>query len=385
LRTFCPSTTLSSPSKCRRLESSMVEKITAVRAPLAGETAFTRELDRLTRPGELYREEGDRVVQCLACALRCRIRAGGRGVCQVRFNRGGELFVPWGYAASLQHDPVEKKPFFHVLPGSGAFTFGMLGCDMHCTYCQNWQISQTMRDGAAGAMVTRLTAEEVVDMADAAGASCLASSYNEPLISAEWGKAIFSLAKQHAMKCLFVSNGNAGEEVLAFLRPHLDAIKIDLKSMQEKNYRELGGVLGLVLQGIRSAVEMGYWVEIVTLVVPGFNDSESELQEMGTFISDLSVDIPWHLTAFYPTYKMIGPKPTPEKTLRRAVEIGFESGLNFVYAGNLPGRVGNYENTLCPGCGELLVERRGYAVRRRGLSQKGSCGRCGREIPGIWI
>lgn len=345
---------------------------------------MTHELDRLTRPGELYREIGGRRVQCLACALRCRIRPGGRGVCQVRFNRGGELFVPWGYAASLQHDPVEKKPFYHVLPGSGAFTFGMLGCDMHCTYCQNWQISQTMRVAAAGSMVKTVTAEEVVEMAAAAGASCLASSYNEPLISAEWGKAIFSLAKQQALKCLFVSNGNAGAEVLTFLRPYLDAIKIDLKSMQEKNYRQLGGVLDRVLQGIRSAVEMGYWVEIVTLVVPGFNDSDAELEEMGSFLAGLGADIPWHLTAFYPTYKMTGPEPTPGRTLRRAVEIGYESGLNFVYAGNLPGRVGNYENTYCPGCGQLLVERVGYSIRRTGLMQMGSCGRCGREIPGIW-
>ncbi|MDH3944974.1 MAG: AmmeMemoRadiSam system radical SAM enzyme, partial [Anaerolineae bacterium] len=318
----------------------MVDRYSKIRAPIGGESDLSRRLDRMAQPGKLYRQLDRGRVECLACALRCRINAGGRGVCQVRYNRDGNLHVPWGYAASLQHDPVEKKPFYHVLPGEGAFTFGMLGCDMHCPYCQNWQISQTMRDASAGARASEISPEHIVDMALAAGARCLASSYNEPLISAEWGREIFAIGKKHDLKGLFVSNGNASEEVLAYLRPYMHAIKIDLKSMRAENYRRLGGVLKYVLEGIRLAVEMGFWVEVVTLVVPGFNDSEEELAEAAAFLAGLSTEIPWHLTAYFPTYKMTGPARTPREALVRGVEIGYRSGLHFVYAGNIPGGVG---------------------------------------------
>ena len=252
-----------------------------------------------------------------------------RGICQVRFNQGGKLRVPWGYVAGLQADPIEKKPFFHVLPGSDALTFGMLGCDFHCANCQNWVSSQMLRDPAADESIgylRRISPEQMVLAAKRSGASVIASSYNEPLITSEWAVSIFKLAVEQGIKCVYVSNGNATPQVLDYLRPYLSAYKIDLKTMRDKQYRQLGGVLKNVLDTIRRAHELGLWVEVVTLVIPGFNDSTEELLDAGRFITSVSPDIPWHVTAFHPDYKMTEPHPTPVKTLQRAAEIGQEVG-----------------------------------------------------------
>ncbi|MDT8898781.1 AmmeMemoRadiSam system radical SAM enzyme [Thermanaerothrix sp. 4228-RoL] len=344
-------------------------------------------LDAMTRPGELYTRLEDGTVQCYACAHRCRIKPGRRGICQVRFNRDGVLYVPWGYVAALQVDPIEKKPFAHVLPGSEALTFGMLGCDFHCSFCQNWLTSQTLRDPAAGIPVESLleiTPEEMVNLARRSGAAAIVSSYNEPLITSEWAVAIFKQAREAGLLCAYVSNGNATPEVLQYLRPYLDAYKVDLKTMQDKQYRQLGGVLQHVLDTIKMAYDLGLWVEVVTLVIPGFNDSPEELWEAARFLVSVSPDIPWHMTAFHPDYKMTDPPPTPAKTLLRAAEIGQEAGLHFVYAGNLPGRVGSLENTYCPQCQALLIERRGYIILDYRLTAAGTCPQCGYKIPGIW-
>ena len=265
-------------------------------------------LDELTIENmELADAEPENAVRCYACAHRCLIREGRRGICQVRFNQAGKLRVPWGYVAGLQADPIEKKPFFHILPGSDALTFGMLGCDFHCANCQNWVSSQTLRDPAADESVSyirRITPEQMVLAAKRAGASVIASSYNEPLITSEWAVSIFKLAVEQGIKCVFVSNGNATPQVLEYLRPYLVGYKIDLKTMRDKQYRQLGGVLKHVLDTIRMAHELGLWVEVVTLVIPGFNDSTEELMEAGRFITSVSPDIPWHVTAFHPDYKM---------------------------------------------------------------------------------
>jgi len=344
-------------------------------------------LDAMTRPGELYTRLEDGTVQCYACAHRCRIKPGRRGICQVRFNRDGVLYVPWGYVAALQVDPIEKKPFAHVLPGSDALTFGMLGCDFHCSFCQNWLTSQALRDPAAGVSpdyLLEVTPEALVDYAKRSGAAAIVSSYNEPLITSEWAVAIFKRAKAEGLLCAYVSNGNATPEVLDYLRPYLDAYKVDLKTMQDKQYRKLGGVLQHVLDTIRRAHEVGLWVEVVTLVIPGFNDSPEELWEAARFLVSVSPDIPWHVTAFHPDYKMTDPPPTPARTLQRAAEIGQEAGLRYVYAGNLPGRVGSLENTYCPTCQALLIERRGYVILDYRLTAQGTCPECGTRIPGIW-
>lgn len=344
-------------------------------------------LDAMTTRGELYEALPDGAVRCYACGHRCLIRPGRRGVCQVRFNADGELRVPWGYVAGLNADPIEKKPFYHVLPGADALTFGMLGCDFHCAYCQNSFSSQAMRDpaySAAGSLARRITPEQVVSYALHSGAEVIASSYNEPLITSEWAVGIFRLAVQADLKCVYVSNGNATPEVLAYLKPYLTAYKIDLKTMQDKQYRQLGGVLNNVLDSIRLAHDLGLWVEVVTLVVPEFNDSVEELMDAARFIASVSPDIPWHVTAFHPDYRMIEPPPTSARTLLRAAEIGEEAGLRYVYAGNLPGRVKDYENTHCPSCNQPLVERENYSVRKYRLTAQGACSYCGANVPGVW-
>jgi pyruvate formate lyase activating enzyme len=212
----------------------------------------------------------------------------------------------------------------------------------------------------------------------------VASSYNEPLITTEWALAIFERATAAGLRCAYVSNGNATPEVLEALRPYLTAYKVDLKTMQDRQYRRLGGVLANVLDSIRRAHAMGFWVEVVTLVVPGFNDSTEELMDAARFLAGVSPDIPWHVTAFHPDYRMVDAAPTPPRTLIRAAEIGQEAGLKFVYAGNLPGRSGDYENTNCPNCGARLIERLGFAVLAYRLTDAGGCPSCGQPIPGVW-
>src|SRR4030067_896537 len=280
--------------------------------------SLAEALDEYSVEGELYQKLENNKVLCHACGHRCVIYDGLRGICKVRYNKDGKLFVPKGYVAALQSDPTEKKPFFHVLPGSLTLTFGMLGCDYHCSYCQNWLTSQALRDSTAG------------------------------------------------------------------IEPMTDCYKVDLKSMQDRNYRKLGGLLSTVLETIPRLVEMGFWVEIVTLVIPGFNDSNEELKEAAKFLASVSPDIPWHVTAFHKDYKMTDPDNTSPETLIRAAEIGLEAGLRFVYAGNLPGWVKTYENTYCPNCLKLLVERYGYRILNYYITPDGKCPNCFSTIPGIW-
>lgn len=335
------------------------------------------------REGELYEQlEGEKVV-CYACGHRCRILPGHRGVCRVRFNEGGKLFVPYGYVSGLQVDPIEKKPFFHALPGARALSFGMLGCDLHCPYCQNWLSSQALRDERAVADASPVTPERLVQLALDHGARVVTSTYNEPLITAEWAAAVMRLAKQHGLKGSFVSNGHGTREALEYLRPVVDLFKVDLKSFRQSSYRELGGVLDRVLETIRSLVELGFWVEVVTLVVPGFNDSEEEIRDIARFLKEVSADIPWHVTAFHSDYRMMDRGGTPARTLLRAREIGLEEGLRYVYAGNLPGMLEDAENTRCHACKELLVERFGFRVLKNRITN-GHCPSCGARIPGVW-
>lgn len=350
-------------------------------------TSLANILDGLTIEGELYEKLADDSARCFACGHRCLIREGKRGICQVRFNEGGVLRVPFGYVAALQSDPIEKKPFSHVMPGSNALTFGMLGCDYHCPYCQNWLTSQAMRDPAAdisAQYIRRINPQKLAELAQSTNAAVMVSSYNEPLITSEWAVAIFKEAKANGLMCAYVSNGNNTPEVMDYIAPYLDAYKIDLKCMSDKNYRKLGGILQNTLDGIQRAREAGLWVEVVTLVIPGFNDSTEELWDAARFLASLSVDIPWHVTAFHKDYKMTEPDNTDSKTLIRAAEIGREAGLRYVYAGNLAGNVGEYENTLCPACGYRLVKRSGYVVREYNITGDGQCPKCGEKIAGLW-
>jgi len=341
-------------------------------------------LGQHVREGDLYENlEGDR-IRCLACGHRCPIPEGQLGVCKVRFNRGGKLYVPWGYVAGVQCDPIEKKPFFHAYPGALAYSFGMLGCDLHCAYCQNWVTSQALRDPEAISPPRGASPEELVKDAVRQRAKVLVSTYNEPLITAEWAVEIFKQAKAAGLMTAFVSNGNGTQEALEYLRPWIDLYKVDLKSIDDRHYHELGGRIGPILETIRSLHKMGVWLEIVTLLIPGFNDSDQELHELTQFIVSVSHDIPWHVTAFHKDYKMDDPADTRPEDLERAASIGRESGLRYVYAGNLPGRVGELENTHCFQCGQLLIRRDGYLIREYKITPQGACGGCGAAMPGRW-
>lgn len=345
---------------------------------------YAELLSRYTKEGVLYEKSDGGKVRCTACGHLCLIPEGREGVCRVRFNRGGTLYVPHGYAAGLQCDPIEKKPFFHAYPGSFAMSFGMLGCDYHCTYCQNWLTSQALRDPNVFAMPETITAEDIVAFAENRGARILTSTYNEPLITSEWAVEVFRVGKARGFVTSYVSNGNATRHVLEYLRPWVDLYKIDLKGFDDRRYRrEMGGKLDTVLEGIRMVHAMGFWLEVVSLLVPGLNDSDDEIRKMAAFLASVSPDIPWHVTAFHPDYQMNETHATPAGTLLRAVDIGRAAGLRYVYAGNIPGGVGEAENTRCPSCGETLVERRGFRILSNRL-KGGACFACGTIIPGRW-
>jgi pyruvate formate lyase activating enzyme len=341
-------------------------------------------LESSVRPGVLVEPLDERRIRCVACGHACPLPDGAAGVCKVRFNRGGVLYVPWGYVGGIQCDPVEKKPFFHVLPGSLAYSFGMLGCDLHCAYCQNWVTSQALRDPAAVAPPHAVDPAALAQEARRIGARLVVSTYNEPLITAEWAVEIFTHARREGLLTAFVSNGNATPQVLDFLQPHLSCYKVDLKSFDDRHYRQLGGRLAPILDTIGSLHRRGVWLEVVTLLVPGFNDSPAEIRDLTQFLAGVSPDIPWHVTAFHADYHMNDRADTSTRQLIDAAGIGRASGLRYVYAGNRPGRVGDLENTRCNSCGAMLVERQGYHIIDQRVTRSGHCPQCHATVPGIW-
>jgi len=337
-------------------------------------------LQELSRKAPLAETLAGGKVRCLACAHRCLTAPGGTGRCGVRFNEGGTLKAPWGYISWAAEDPIEKKPFYHVLPGASTLSFGMFGCNFRCGFCQNWQIAGIRAAGRLSPLKT--SPVELASQAVAAEARVLVSTYNEPLITCEWAAAVFSAAKESKLLTGFVSNGYATPEAASFLKPVLDLWKVDLKCFDEENYRKVcGGELSKVLEGIKIILGSGFWTEIVTLVIPGFNDSDKEIGAMADFLSGLSKDIPWHLTAFHPDYLMTGTPPTPQDTLYRAREIAASKGMRYVYCGNIPGAAG--QDTVCPSCGLELIKREGFSVKRNLIGEKGTCA-CGANIPGVW-
>jgi pyruvate formate lyase activating enzyme len=336
------------------------------------------------REGELYEKLDRNRVRCYACGHCCPIPDGQPGVCKVRYNQGGTLYVPWGYVGGVQCDPIEKKPFFHAYPGALAYSFGMLGCDLHCAYCQNWVTSQALRDPDAVSQPLQASPEALVQDALRQGAKVLVSTYNEPLITAEWAVEIFKHARAAGLVTGFVSNGNGTPQVLEYIRPWVDLYKVDLKSFDDRHYHGLGGRIGPILETIRSLHSMGVWLEIVTLLILGFNDGEDELKGLTDFLAGVSPDIPWHVTAFHKDYKMDDPANTTPADLRRAAEIGRKAGLRYVYAGNLPGRMGDFEDTRCHQCGDTLIKRDGYLVQGYRVTPEGKCPSCQTAIPGRW-
>jgi pyruvate formate lyase activating enzyme len=333
---------------------------------------------------ELVERIDEKRLRCYSCGHECPIPEGALGVCKVRFVRDGKLHVPWGYVGGVQCDPIEKKPFFHVRPGALAYSFGMLGCDLHCSYCQNWVTSQALRDPHAISPPMEADPESIVRDARRLGAKVVVSTYNEPLITSEWAVEIFRHVKVAGLMTGYVSNGNGTARVIDYIRPWVDLFKVDLKSFDDRHYRQLGGRLQPILDTIRRLHALDFWVEIVTLLIPGFNDSEEELQGLSSFIASVSPDIPWHVTAFHPDYKMTDPPATSPEMLLHAADVGRRNGLRYVYTGNLPGNVGDNENTRCHACGETLIERFGYFIRTYRIAEDGTCPTCRAGIPGRW-
>jgi pyruvate formate lyase activating enzyme len=333
---------------------------------------------------QLVERIDDKRLRCYSCGHECPIPEGALGVCKVRFVRNGTLQVPWGYVGGVQCDPIEKKPFFHARPGALAYSFGMLGCDLHCSYCQNWVTSQALRDPHAIAPPVEADPEALVQDALRLDAKVVVSTYNEPLITSEWAVEIFKHARPAGLLTGYVSNGNATPRVLEYIRPWVDLYKVDLKSFDDKHYRQLGGRLQPILDTIRRLHAMEFWVEIVTLLIPAFNSSDDEIERLTAFVASVSPDIPWHVTAFHPDYKMTDPGATTPEMLLRAADIGRRNGLRYVYTGNLPGSVGDNENTRCHNCGETLVERHGYFIRAYRIGEHGTCPSCSTRIPGRW-
>ena len=323
-------------------------------------------------------------IRCYACGHECPIPDGAVGVCKVRFNKGGTLHVPWGYVGGVQCDPIEKKPFFHAHPGALAYSFGMLGCDLHCAYCQNWVTSQALRDPTAISPPVDTSPATIARDARRLNAKVVVSTYNEPLITSEWAVEIFKEARGAGLLTAYVSNGNGTPRVLEYIRPWVDLYKVDLKSFDGRHYRELGGRIEPILYTIRTLHEMGIWMEIVTLLIPGFNDSEDELTRLTEFVASVSPLIPWHVTAFHKDYRMSDPADTTPAMLLRAAAIAKRAGLKYVYAGNLPGLVGDLEHTRCHECSTMLIERYGYFIQDYRITPDGACPDCGASIPGRW-
>ncbi|MDT8287993.1 MAG: AmmeMemoRadiSam system radical SAM enzyme [Elusimicrobiales bacterium] len=321
-------------------------------------------------------------VQCVLCPHMCVLEPGQRGRCTVRLNVDGELVsLVYGRPVAVHVDPVEKKPFFHALPGTVALSFGMYGCNFRCSFCQNHDLA----DPAAAARppyAEPVSPARIAEEGRCLGASMLASTYNEPLITAEWGAAVLAEGKKAGLAGAFVSNGYATPEALDFLRPSVDCFNVDLKFFREETYAKVAGArLEPVKTAIRLMLEKGFWVEIVTLLIPGLNDSKEEVSEMAAFLASLSRDMPWHITAFHPSHLMRDRPRTSAAALEKAFEAGLAAGLKYVYTGNT---AGGRQDTVCPSCGDKVVERDGYAVRGDLISPGGKCGKCGAGIAGFW-
>ncbi|WP_136525720.1 AmmeMemoRadiSam system radical SAM enzyme [Geomonas ferrireducens] len=332
----------------------------------------------------LFFERGEgNTVRCNLCRFRCHIADGARGICAVRENRDGTLYsLVYGKLCAEHDDPIEKKPLFHVMPGTRSYSIATVGCNFHCRHCQNYTISQVER--GAPIIGTERSPLEIVQKACDAGCRSISYTYTEPTIFFEFAYDTAILAKEAGLSNVFVTNGYISKEALSMIAPCLDAANIDLKGFSESFYRDVVHArLSEVLDSIIEYRRQGIWLELTTLIIPGLNDSEAELKGIAEFIvTNLGVDTPWHVTQFYPTYQMTDRPRTPVDTLRRAREIGRAAGLHYVYEGNVPGEGG--ENTWCPSCSALLIERYGFAINTNRI-RNGACPECGATIAGLGI
>jgi pyruvate formate lyase activating enzyme len=330
-----------------------------------------------------YDKVEDNKVKCYLCAHKCVIEPRKRGICMVRENREGALYsLVYGKIISQNVDPIEKKPLFHFLPGSRSYSIATVGCNFQCEHCQNFEISQLPRQEKREIPGQDLTPAQIVAGARDSGAASISYTYTEPTIFGEFAYDTAVLARQEGIRNVFVSNGFMTEKSATIMAEVLDADNIDLKSFSDSFYRKICKArLQPVLDTISRMKESAVWLEVTTLIIPGLNDGDEELRELAGFLKDVGADIPWHVSAFYPTYKMLNRPRTPAATLRRARQIGLEAGLRYVYTGNIPGEDG--EKTFCYACGALVIDRFGYTIRHNHLKD-GTCGQCGAVIDGVW-
>lgn len=330
-----------------------------------------------------YRLEKENRVVCGLCNHHCHIKDGKKGICGVRENRNGKLYsLVYGKIVSEGVDPIEKKPLFHLLPGSRSYSISTVGCNFRCLHCQNYQISQYPQMHEQAIVGEDRSAEDIVSRAEKTGCLSISYTYVEPTIFYEFAYDCAVAAHERGIKNTFVSNGYMATEATRHLAPVLDGINIDIKAFTEDFYHKVCKArLAPVLDNVRLMHELGVWVEVTTLIIPGLNDSEKEFREIARFIKSVDPAMPWHVTAFYPTYKMTDRKSTQVSSLRLARDIGLDEGLRFVYEGNIPGEGG--ENTYCPGCGSEIIKRYGYLIRDNKL-KNGHCPVCREKIEGIW-
>jgi pyruvate formate lyase activating enzyme len=330
----------------------------------------------------LYEKLDRKSVRCRLCGHGCLIKDGSKGICRVRENHDGILTtLVYGKVIAMHVDPIEKKPLFHFLPGSRSYSIATVGCNFRCRFCQNSDISQMPADH------NRILGDDVpplnvVKMAKDSRSSTIAYTYTEPTIYYEFALDTARLAVKEDIRNIFVSNGYMTEECLMDIHPDLHGINIDLKAFSERFYKEqCGAKLEPVLSSIRKARELGIWVEVTTLLIPGLNDSDGELKDIAGFLAGVDPEIPWHISRFHPTYRLTDKYATSTEDIYRAKDIGFSSGLRYVYTGNLPGDIG--EKTFCHGCGELLIDRYGYSIGQISI-RDGRCSKCNELIPGVW-
>lgn len=331
----------------------------------------------------LYDELKDDMVQCNLCAHRCKIKESQRGICRVRENRNGKLYsLVYGNLISKNVDPIEKKPLYHFFPGSKSFSVATPGCNFRCSWCQNWQISQMPRQMKMPEY-QRIMPKEIVRQAVGLNCQSIAYTYTEPTIFFEYNYDIARAAKNEGLQNVYVTNGFMTSEMIEMIAPYLDAANIDIKAFRDETYRtQMGGQLEPVLESCRLMKSKGIWLEITTLIVPKFNDSMEEINELATFIyEELGAETPWHLSRFYPQYQLCDVAPTQESTLYEAKQIGESVGLKYVYLGNVFG----HNATKCHHCGHELITRTSYPVRFHNLGSEGECLNCGTTLVGVGL
>ena len=335
------------------------------------------------KEAEFYQSLDDGKVRCALCRRRCLISPGKRGICGVRENRGGKLYsLVYGQLIVQHIDPIEKKPLFHFLPGSLAYSIATVGCNFRCLHCQNYDISQYPRFHQS-IIGEKTTPREVVEKARAAQCQSISYTYTEPTVFMEFAGDTAKLAKSFGLRNNFVTNGYITPEAMEHMKGYLDAANVDLKSFRDEFYKKICGArLKPVLETLKLMKKNNLWVEVTTLIIPTLNDSEEELNDIAQFIAkELGQEVPWHVTQFYPTHEMSHLPRTPVETLRKAREIGKNIGLHYVYCGNVPGDAG--ENTFCYNCGSLLIRRLGFQITENRMIE-GCCPDCGTAQEGVW-